>query len=107
MIAFALQNAGLERAFHTSAFRSVQLPKRGESIGSPRLTGNSWEHKKVSGHQINVFFELVAAYWDRLYCSIFYSLFAVVCGVLPHTVHNLLKSYPQKTKKKTCFFGFY
>jgi len=41
--------------------------KGGEIIGSPCVTGNSWEWKKESDRKANIFFELVATYWDRLW----------------------------------------
>jgi hypothetical protein len=70
------------------------------------VTGNSWGCKKVSGYKTIIFFGLVAAYLDRLCCSIFTYLYAVIGRVLPQSIHKLLKSYPQKKEKTPCFFLF-
>jgi hypothetical protein len=70
------------------------------------VTGNSWGCKKVSGYKTIIFFGLVAAYLDRLCCSIFTHLYAVIGRVLPQSIHKLLKSYPQKKEKTPCFFLF-
>ena len=52
------------------------------------------------------FLGLVAAYWDRLCCSLFTSLHETNGCVLPQSIHKLLKSYPQKNKNTACFFVF-
>ena len=71
------------------------------------MTGNSWECKKISDYKTINFFGLVAAYWDRLSCSLFTSLHETNGCVLPQSIHKLLKSYPQKNKNTACFFVFY
>ena len=80
--------------------------KGGRIIGTPCVTGNSWECKKVSGYKTIIFFGLVAAYWDRLCCSISTSLHETNACVLPQSIHKLLKSYPQKNKNTACIFIF-
>ena len=81
--------------------------KGGGIIGTPCVTGNSWGCKKSKWlHNYN-FFGLVAAYWDRLRCSLFTSLYDANGCVLPQRIHKLLKSYPQKNRKTACIFIFY
>ena len=81
--------------------------KGGEIIGTPCVPGNSCECKKVSGYKTIIFFGLVAAYGDRLCCSLVTSLHEMNGCVLPQSIHKLLKSYPQKNKNTTCIFIFY
>ena len=71
------------------------------------MTGNSWGCKKVSGSKIIIFFGLVAAYLDRLCCSLFTSLYDMNGRVLPQSIHKLLKSYPQKKEMRLAFLFFY
>lgn len=80
--------------------------KGGGIIGTPCVTGNSWECKKVSGYKTIIFFGLVAAYWDRLWCSLFTSLHETNGCILPQSIHKLLKSYPHKNKNTACIFIF-
>ena len=83
-----------------------EVIKGGGIIGTPCVTGNSWECKKVSGYKTNIFFGLVAAYLDRLCCCLVTSLDEALGRVLPQSIHKLLKSYPQKNRNTACIFIF-
>ena len=60
----------------------------------------------VCGAKPLFFLGLVAAYWDRLWCSLFTSLHETNGCILPQSIHKLLKSYPHKNKNTACIFIF-
>jgi hypothetical protein len=70
------------------------------------VTGNSWGCKKVSGNKTTIFFGLVAAYWDQLYCSLIISLHESIRRVFSQSIHKLLQSYPQTNENKACILIF-
>jgi len=80
--------------------------KGGRIIGTPCVTGNSWGYKKVSDYKTIIFFWLVAAYWDRVYCSLLPGLHEAIGRVLSQRIHKLLKSYPQQNKNTACILNF-